>query len=289
MSLRIQSLVRAVGIPRNYFHGRTHVESFVPNNILLFRRTTGSDLRRATFELRPHHRFVLIFNLATSGVVRVDRSEVDLRPGEGILILPYQFHAFPKTQREGILWLIVTFECDRPVPLEQFRGKTFRFDAAIRRRLVSLLKLYGAREEESANQILAFEIACLLAQLRSSVRDSPALPSAVDRRSRQLLDDIEHYLRRSRTAAINLQDLAKYLHISQSCLRTRFRAASGSSLGTYLRNYRLHLAIEHMRDTRHNFIEIASDLGFPDSATFTRFVRRQTGYTPSEFRRRLIN
>ncbi|MFC5865407.1 helix-turn-helix transcriptional regulator [Acidicapsa dinghuensis] len=61
------------------------------------------------------------------------------------------------------------------------------------------------------------------------------------------------------------------------------------TLGAYLRNYRLHVAMEHIRDTRHNFTEIAASLGFPDSATFTRFIRRQTGYTPSEFRQRLIH
>lgn len=265
------------------------MESCIPNNILLFRRTTGAELRSATFESRPHHRFVLIFNLETVGAVRIAQAEVELRPGEGILILPYQFHAFPKTQREEILWLMVTFECERPAPLAQFRDKVFRFGPAIRRRLVSLLEQYDAGDEESVNQVLAFELASLLAQLQPLIWDARASPSVGDRRSRQLLHDVENYLRRSRTVAISVQDVAKYLHISESRLRDRFRAACGSSLGTYLRNYRLHLAIECMRDTRRNFGEIAGHLGFPDSATFTRFVRRQTGYTPSEFRRRLIN
>lgn len=288
MSPRLEFLTRAVGIPRNYFHGRTYVESCVPNNILMFRRTTGADLRRAAFELRPHHRFVLIFNLATSGVVRIDSVETELRPGEGVLILPYQFHVFPKTQREEILWLVVTFECDRPAPLEQFRGKVFRFGTSVRRRLVSLLELYGSDDEESVNQILAYEASCLLAQLQPLVRESKASPMTVDRRSRQLLEDINGYLRHSRPANISVQDVAEHLNVSESRLRTRFRAAFGSSLGSYLRNYRLHTAIERMRDTRQNFTEIASDLGFPDSATFTRFVHRQTKYTPSEFRHRLI-
>ena len=223
------------------------------------------------------------------GTVRIDRAEVEVRPGEGLLILPYQFHAFPKTRREEILWLIVTFECDRPAPLEQFRGKTFRFGAAIRRRLVSLLELYSGREEESANQILAFEVACLLAQLQPLVRESTASPMYADRRSRQLLDEIEVFLRRSRPMNMSVSDVAKHLHVSESRLRVRFRAAFGSSLGAYLRNYRLHVAIEHMRDTRLNFTEISNNLGFPDSASFTRFVRCQTGYTPSEFRRRMID
>ena len=288
MPPRLEFLTRAVGTPRNYFHGRTHAESCVPNNILVFRRTTAADLRRAAFELRPHHRFVLIFNLAATGVVRTDSTEMELRPGEGLLILPYQFHVFPKTQREEILWLIVTFECDRPAALEQFRGKVFRFGTSIRQRLVSLLELYGSDDEESVNQILAYEASCLLAQLHALVREPKASARTVDRRSRQLLDDINGYLRHSRTGSVSVQDAAMHLNVSESRLRARFRAAFGSSLGSYLRNYRLHMAIERMRDTRLNFTEIANDLGFLDSATFTRFVRRQTKYTPTEFRRRLI-
>jgi AraC-like DNA-binding protein len=254
----------------------------------MFRRTTGTDLRRATFELRPHHRYVLIFNLATVGAVRIDREQVELRPGEGILILPYQFHAFAKPQREEILWLIVTFECDRRAPLEPFRGKPFRFGVAIRRRLVSALELYATRQQESGNQMVALEIACLLAELGPIVRKLSTPPIVTDRRSQQLLKEIEEYLRQSQPAMVRIQEVAWRLHISESRLRTRFRAAFGSSLGQYLRNYRLHVAIDYMRDTRRNFTQIANELGFPDSATFTRFVRRQTGYTPSEYRRRLV-
>lgn len=286
---RIQGLIRAVGTPRSYFHGRSHVSACLPNNILLFRRTTGADLRRATFESRPHHRFVLIFNLATAGIVQIDRAEVELRPGEGILLLPYQFHAFPKTQQESILWLIVTFECDHPAPLEQFRGKVFRFDLAVRRRLVSLLEQYVTGQDEQGNQVLAFELGCLLAQLLPLVRNVNASRSVTDRRARQLLDEIEAFLRQSRFTRCSAQELAKHLHISESRLRDRFRAAFGSSLGTYLRNYRLHVVIDHLRDTRCNFSETSRELGFPDSATFSRFVRRQTGYTPTEFRRRLMD
>jgi AraC-like DNA-binding protein len=289
MAARLTSLARSLTTPRNYFHGHTHVETCVPNNILIFRRASGADLRRATFELRPHHRFVLIFNLKTAGTVRIDREDVELHPGEGVLILPYQFHAFPRTHHEDILWLIVTFECDRPAPLEQFRGKAFRFDSSIRSRLTASLQLYTARQQESSNQILALEIASILAQLQPRPRDSKATSALADRRSTQLLNDIETYLRQSHPTNVSMQHLAHRLHISESRLRARFRAAFGSSLGAYLRNYRLHVAMEHIRDTRHNFTEIAVSLGFPDSATFTRFIRHQTGYTPSEFRRRLIH
>lgn len=288
MRSRLQTLSRAVGVPRSYFRGRTHLDNCVPNNILIFRRTTGSDLRRVTFELRPHHRFVLIFNLDTAGSVRIDRLEAKLRPGEGILILPYQFHAFPKTLRERILWLIITFECDRPAPLEQFRGKVFRFGAPVRRRLVSLLELYGSDVDESVNQILAFELASLLLQLQRLIGNSKAAPAPSDSQSRELLDDVESCLHRSPPGLMRVKDVARHLNISESRLRARFRAACGSSLGNYLRNFRLHLAIEQMRDTRRNFTKLAGELGFPDSAAFSRFIRQQTGATPSQFRHRMM-
>jgi AraC-like DNA-binding protein len=253
----------------------------------MFRRTTGADLRRASFELRPHHRFVLIFNLATAGVVRIDSAETKLRSGEGLLILPYQFHVFPKTQREEILWLVITFECDRPAPLEQFRGKSF---ASAHRSVDGWFRYWSFIVPMTRNPSTRYWPMKRLACWRSYSPwfANPRPPMTEDHRSRQLLDDINGYLRDSGPANISVQDAAKRLNVSESRLRARFRAAFGSSLGSYLRNYRLHVAIERMRDTRRNFTEIASDLGFPDSATFTRFIRRQTRYTPSEFRSRLI-
>jgi AraC-like DNA-binding protein len=287
-SSSLQSLARAVGVPRNYFQGRSHAESCEPNNILLFRRTTRADLQRATFELRPHHRFVLIFNLATAGVVRIDGVPALLQPGHGLMILPFQFHTFPETAQENILWLVLTFECERPATLEDFRGKIFPLDPPARKLLASLLARYRFPDEEVTNQILAWETACLIAGLRPLVRKAMVPGTTTDRRARQLLDDIDAHLRRSRDAEVSVQVLATSLHVSERRLRARFQAAFGTTLGAYLRNYRLHLVIELMRDTRRNLTEIASELGFADSATFTRFFRSQTGSTPSDFRRRMI-
>jgi AraC-like DNA-binding protein len=284
----LHSLARAVGVPKNYFHGRAHAETCVPNNILIFRRTTRADLQRATFELRPHHRFVLIFNLATAGVVRIDGVPTALQPQHGLMILPFQFHTFPETDQDDILWLILTFECDQPAALEEFRGKIFPIDRVTQERLTVLLGQYRGANEEMANQVLALETACLLAGLRPLVRKAIVPRTTTDRRARQLLDDIDAHLRRSPGVGVSIEGLAERLHVSESRLRARFRAAFGTTLGVYLRNYRLHLVIELMQDTRRNLTEIANELGFADSATFTRFFHTQVGTTPSAFRRRMV-
>ena len=258
------------------------------NNIIFFVRNARRELQEATFELRPHHRFVAIFNLETAGTIRIDGSLRYLEPGQGLVIFPFQFHTFPETAGERIRWLFLTFEAAQPELLEDFRGKIFLFGGGLLDELASLLRLYNADGGEAANQLLGLGVARLLAQLRALVRTSVAPRArAEDSRSRQLLNDIELRLR-STAGGLSIRELADDLHISESRLRARFRSAFSLSLGSYLRNYRLHRIIELMRDSRRNLTEIAHDLRFGDSAALTRFFRTQTGIVPSKFRRRIV-
>ncbi len=274
--------------PQNYFSGRSYSNVCMVNNILFFVRKARRELQEATFELRPHHRFVVIFNLETAGVIRIDGSLYYLEPGQGLVIFPFQFHTFPETADEKILWLFLTFETSQPELLEDFRGKIFLFGGDLLDELASLLRLNRADGGEAVNQLLGLGVARLLARLRALVRVSVApRAKAEDSRSRQLLNDIELRLR-STAGGLSIRELAEDLHISESRLRARFRSAFSLSLGSYLRNYRLHRIIELMRDSRRNLTEIAHELRFGDSAALTRFFRTQTGIVPSKFRRRII-
>jgi AraC-like DNA-binding protein len=274
--------------PQSYFSGRSYSDVCMVNNIIFFVRTARRGLQEATFESRPHHRFVVIFNLETAGAIRIGERLNHLEPGQGLMIFPFQFHTFPETAEERILWLILTFETSQPELLEDFRGKIFSFGGDVLDEMASLLRLYKSGKGEAANQLLGLGVARLLARLRALVRTSVApQPKAEDGRSRQLLNDIEARLR-STSGGLPIRELADSLHISESRLRVRFRSAFSLSLGSYLRNYRLHRIIELMRDSRRNLTEIAHELGFGDSAALTRFFRTQTGVIPSKFRLRVI-
>lgn len=280
--------VRRLGAPRNYFHGRNYAELCMANNLILFSRTTRQELQRATFELRPHHRCVLIFNFATDGIVSIDGVRTLLQPQHGLLLLPFQAHTFPEIAAEEVLWLILTFETELLEWLEDFRGKVFPLDAATVEQLARLLALYRSPNDETSAQLLGLETAMLLARLRPLVRKPRGASIPTDRAARALLAGIDAHLRAARGAPVSIGELAAGLHISESRLRARFRAAFSTTLGSYLSNYRLHRVIERMRDTRLNLSEIALDLGFPDSAAFARFFRTQTGTTAKDFRKRML-
>jgi AraC family transcriptional regulator len=288
MSLTLPQQVRRLGAPRNYFHGRSYADLCTTNNLILFSRTTRQELQRATFELRPHHRCVLIFNLATDGIVLIDGIRTLLQPQHGLLILPFQAHTFPEIAAENVLWLILTFETDQLEWLEDFRGKVFPLDASTVDQLTRILALYRSPNEETSAQLLGLETSMLLARLRPLVRKPRGTPTSTDHAARALLASIDARLRAARGAPVSIGELATSLHISESRLRARFRAAFSTTLGSYVSNYRLHRVIELMRDTRLNLSEIAVELGFSDSASFARFFRTQTGTTAKDFRRRML-
>lgn len=84
------------------------------------------------------------------------------------------------------------------------------------------------------------------------------------------------------------KDIAAYaasLHISGNYLSRIVKSSTGRSVGAWIDIARVSLAKRLLRETDLPVIDIASRVGLDDQSYFTRFFRRQTGYTPSAFRK----
>ncbi|MEM7754777.1 MAG: AraC family transcriptional regulator [Planctomycetota bacterium] len=82
----------------------------------------------------------------------------------------------------------------------------------------------------------------------------------------------------------SLDDIAAELNVSGRHLSRVFVAATGVTPHAYAAQRRLALAKSRLlRDSVH-ISDVALDLGFSGAATFTRWFRRETGSTPTEFR-----
>lgn len=84
----------------------------------------------------------------------------------------------------------------------------------------------------------------------------------------------------------NSAQVAQQLHMSESTLRRQLNK-EGTSFQTLLDQVRSKLAHEYLLTTQLPVSEIASLLGFSDSANFRRSFKRWTKETPSEVRQRL--
>ncbi|MGC9522890.1 MAG: substrate-binding domain-containing protein [Anaerolineae bacterium] len=79
--------------------------------------------------------------------------------------------------------------------------------------------------------------------------------------------------------------IAQHIGITPDHLTFCFRQELGTTPIQYLQRYRINRAKQLLRDTQQTITEIANQVGFSDSGYFSRIFRRETGTTPSAFRR----
>jgi AraC family transcriptional regulator len=83
----------------------------------------------------------------------------------------------------------------------------------------------------------------------------------------------------------SLGELAQAVGVHPVTLARGFRKAYGCSVGAYLRRLRLARAAERLAETEDSLAEIALEAGFADQSHFSNLFRRETGLSPSAFRR----
>lgn len=84
---------------------------------------------------------------------------------------------------------------------------------------------------------------------------------------------------------ICLEEVAKMCGMSQRTFYRVFHQATGQTPLSYLKNFRMERASEHLRGTESSVTDIAFACGFEDSNFFAREFRKASGYSPTEYRR----
>jgi AraC family transcriptional regulator len=83
----------------------------------------------------------------------------------------------------------------------------------------------------------------------------------------------------------SLGELAEAVGVHPVTLARGFRKAYGCSVGAYLRRLRIARAAQRLAETDDALAEIALEAGFADQSHFSNLFRRETGVSPSAFRR----
>ena len=86
--------------------------------------------------------------------------------------------------------------------------------------------------------------------------------------------------------ALNVDSLLKDLGVHRSTLNRIFAAEKKSSPGELIRSLRMEHALELLRATTMPVKEAAYASGFNDPAYFCRRIRKATGMTPEEIRKK---
>lgn len=276
----LETLASALPRPTHPLLGRRPGPLVLPDNIICFQRRAASELNRPQRGRALHHRFVLILALQGPSVpVCVDDRIIPLHPGEGLLVLPFQFHHYLEATQENLFWVFITFDLADAEPLQALQYQPFVLSPAARDLASELIAAY--QQEGRLSELPPLLLALLLARIR---RQRPAPRRKTEPAgSAGLVTQVNQLIHRA-DERVHLKEIAHTLGISQSHLRARFRASCGVSIGKHLRRLRLERACGLLRLTPNRVSEIAEQCGFNSIYSFSRAFRATFGQPPVAYR-----
>jgi YesN/AraC family two-component response regulator len=136
---------------------------------------------------------------------------------------------------------------------------------------------YAAVTFQSKNILSVDEV---LASLQRSFSGQPVLPQPTS----TLVKRVLAYLHQNYTRAFSRQEIATAIGVSKNYLSEIFRQEMGLSPWECLNRLRIQRAKELLRDTGETITAIAAQVGFEDSAYFSRVFHKWVGQSPQAYR-----
>ena len=82
-----------------------------------------------------------------------------------------------------------------------------------------------------------------------------------------------------------MQSLSRLAGMSRSVFAARFKRVVGDAPLTYLGKWRMHRAVQMMRDPELSLGEIGRRVGYETESAFGKAFKRSLGATPGQYRR----
>jgi AraC family transcriptional regulator len=128
-------------------------------------------------------------------------------------------------------------------------------------------------------QAIAIHLARNYAETANESRSgSPSLPGY---KLRQITD----WMAENVAEEFNLDRLAAQAGLSKFYFNRLFKGAVGVSPSHYYINLRMDEARRLLRETKNSVVSVALDVGYANPSHFAQLFRRETGLSPSDYRR----
>lgn len=153
-------------------------------------------------------------------------------------------------------------------------------DGRVRALLTEMIE-EAKRREAGYIEILRCHLIELLVLTMRQLDDVESLATGQDISAFLTAFVSEHYME-----DLTLRDLAARLKYSLPYISKRFKEDTGVNFVRYLQNYRVAQACRLLVSSDKTIMEIAEMVGYHDVKFFSGLIKRETGLSPSEYRRR---
>ncbi len=209
-----------------------------------------------------------------------DGKTESISPGDVYIIPPKT--EFDRKVTEKLLVHFIRFTLnDTPLPFPIPTGKLQYKDPARTEKTVQMLKQTPKLPPEQQEIYLRHCLEDLLLQYHYEQHFLHLHPTPL---KDETVRDVLEYLERHFREPIRLTDIAVRFNISPSGLIKKFRRSVGVLPQRYLIDLRIRQAKRYLVDTSMTVSEIAEKTGFENVYYFSKAFKKETGYTPSEYR-----
>lgn len=238
---------------------------------------------------RRDHGYPLYHWLQTTtgcGTIKISDTELVLKEGEGVLITPSIPHAYAK---KSDTWItsFATFEGSLADDVHKIIGKEpFLFiDANQGRYYKSWVdRLISTHTSQQLDAItLSTECYNFFLHFTNIYKVNKLHKNPL---YKQYVEPVIKEIETKYNEPITVQALASFVYISPQYLSRLFHRFTGSSAYTYLTNYRMNKAKELLISNLYLDVQqIHYRVGYNDVSHFIATFKKNTGYTPFEFRK----
>lgn len=103
--------------------------------------------------------------------------------------------------------------------------------------------------------------------------------------SASLIRQVDEYVEQNFCSRISLDDIAEEVHVNRSYLSRIYKQKTGFNLFDTINMKRIQLAKQCIRENKMKMYEIAVQVGFEDTAYFSKVFKKFEGISPKEFSR----
>ena len=138
----------------------------------------------------------------------------------------------------------------------------------------------------AAEQMLVLLLEQLLIRLtrRKDIAPDAQISSSIKLRSdNDLVERIIRYMEDNTFGNLTFADVCRFSAQSATNLKTIFKSVTGVGVMSYYRTLKINEAKRMLREGDGNITQIADRLGYTSVHYFSRYFKRVTGMTPSEY------
>jgi len=244
------------------------------------------------WRVAPHRHPQLEINLVKSGscIVRVDTVNYHFKTGNVFFIPSGVVHDFAADPCCGVEFVVVQFpyledkfihQLTNVPPLGQFILSELEISI--------FLDLCHQLQREIARALPLAEVQCcsILHQIIVLLlRNSCFIPQYhVASRQEQVIEEIIDFMCKHSHETIHIQDLAQNKGLSPQYFRKLFKSQVGLAPKKYLTALRIQRSKCMLLHEEYSITEVAIQLGFNSTQQFAKAFRKETGLTPSDWRK----